>query len=160
MVVVLPEPFTPTTSNTKGFAVSVERLLRRQQDGGDRIGQRRDQRVDVVEFLARHFLAQLFEDLLRGVDAHVGGQQARFEFVEHLGVDLAAGHEVGEVIGEPRARTIDLRAHARDETLLGGWALLPSNDYLVKKRAARRPLLAIGTARELTAARVSPSWRL
>ena len=105
----------------EGFRGELERLLRRQQDGRDCIRQRRDQRVDVVEFSARHFSAQLFEDVLRGVDADVGGQQARFEFVEYFGVDLAAGHEVGKVIGEPRTRTVELRAHARDETLLGGW---------------------------------------
>ena len=73
MVVVLPEPFTPTTSSTKGFCVrDVERLLRRQQDRGDGVGERRDERVDVVQLLARHLLAQFFEDVLRGIDADVG----------------------------------------------------------------------------------------
>ena len=115
MVVVLPEPLTPTTSSTKGLAVELERLLRGQQDGGDGIGQRRDELVDVVELLARHFLAQLFEDVLRGLDADVGREQARLELVEHLGVDLAAGDEIGEVVREPGTRPVDLRAHAREE---------------------------------------------
>ena len=88
--------------------------------------QRGDERVDVVEFLARHLLAQFFEDVLRGVDADIGGQQPRFELVEHFGVDLATGHEVGEVIRKPRTRTIDLRAHARDEDLVlaGGFSAI------------------------------------
>ena len=37
-----------------------------------------------------------------GFDADVGGQQARFELVEDFGVDLAAGHQVREVVGQPR----------------------------------------------------------
>ena len=64
--------------------------------------------------LRAHLLAQLFEDVLRGVDADVRGQQARLEFIEHFGVDLAAGHQVREVVGKPRARPVDLRAHARE----------------------------------------------
>ena len=91
MVVVLPEPFTPTTSSTKGLCREMSSgFCDGQQDGGDGIRQRRDERVDVVELLARDLLAQLVEDVLRGLDADVGGEQARLELVENLGVDLAA----------------------------------------------------------------------
>ena len=68
--------------------------------------QRRDQRVDVVEFLARDLAAQFLEDVLRGLDADVGGQQARLELVEDFGIDLSTGHEVGEIVGQPRSRRL------------------------------------------------------
>jgi hypothetical protein len=95
----------------------VERLLRGKQDGGDGVSERGDERVDVLELGARHLLAQLFEDLRGGIDADVGREQTRLELVEDLRVDLPAGYEIREVVRQPRPRTIDLRAHAREEGL-------------------------------------------
>jgi hypothetical protein len=95
----------------------VQGLLRRQQDGGDRVGQRGDELVDVVQFLARHLFAQLFEDLRGGLDAHIGGQQARLQLVEHLGVDRAAGDQIREVVREPGSGPVQLGAQAREEGL-------------------------------------------
>ena len=57
--------------------------------------------------------------MLGGFDAHVGGQQPRFELVEDFGIDLAARHQVREVVGQPGAGAIDLRAHAREKAGLG-----------------------------------------
>jgi hypothetical protein len=46
--------------------------------------------VHVVEFLARDALAQILEDARGRLHAHVGGDEARLEVVQYLGIDLAA----------------------------------------------------------------------
>jgi hypothetical protein len=121
MVVVLPEPFTPTTSSTNGLCARCRAAAATAAGSRDGVGERGDQLVDVVEFLARDLLAQLVEDVLRGFDAHVRRQQTRLELVEDFGVDLAARHQVREVVGKPRAgRLILARMRAKKPVLAGG----------------------------------------
>ena len=103
-----------------------ERLVRRIDDERLRDGlqdlehgraQRGEQRVQVAEFLALHAAAQRAQDLLGGLDADVGGDQARLEFVEDVLVDLAAGQQVGEVVGEPGIAAVELGPHAGEPAL-------------------------------------------
>ena len=92
MVVVLPEPFTPTTRITKGCARrSIDQRLRAgREDLGDALAQRLDECVDVGELLARHALAQVAEDALRRLDADIRGDQARLELLQDGRIDLPA----------------------------------------------------------------------
>ena len=96
MVVVLPAPLTPTTRITKGRIgrIDHERPLDRAQDRDHRLAQRREQRIDVAEFLARDAPVQIAEDARGGLDADVGADQARLEIVEDLGIDLAARQDL------------------------------------------------------------------
>ena len=52
------------------------------------------------------------------LDADVGRDQACLELIEHRVVDLAAGDQVREVVGEPRVAAVQLGAHAREPALL------------------------------------------
>jgi len=98
--------------------VDLERSAHRADDVEQRLAQRVEQCVEVAEFLARHLAAQVVEDLLRGLDADVGTDQARLEFVEDGIVDLAARQQVGEVVGEPGIAAIELGAQPREEARL------------------------------------------
>ena len=122
IVVVLPAPLTPTTRIANGAALRsiVERLLRRPQDVQQRAAQRGEQRIEIVELLARDLATQLVEDALRGLDADVRGDQPRLELVEHRVVDAAAGQQVREVVGQPRIAAVELLAQALEQAGPGG----------------------------------------
>ena len=97
MVVVLPEPLTPTTRMTNGlrdWRSTTSGCRARRENFHDRLAQRGDQRVDVRQLLARHALAQPREDVLRGLDADVRRQQPRFELFERGGVDPPAAEQL------------------------------------------------------------------
>ena len=98
--------------------VDHERPADRRHDAEHGLAQRAEQRVEVAEFLARHLPAQAAQDLLRGLDADVGGDEPRLELVEHRVVDAAAGQQVGEVVGEPGVAAVQLRTQAGDEAAL------------------------------------------
>ncbi len=104
--------------NDIGLDVRVdgERLFHGLQDLEHGIVQGLEQRVHVVQFLARHALAQLLENSARGLGAHIGGDQAGLEFVEDVRIDLAAGQQFGEVGGEPGGTHVQLGAQALEKT--------------------------------------------
>ena len=72
-----------------------------------------EQRIHVVQLLARDALAQLLENPARGLGAHIGGDQARLEIIEDFRIDLAPRQQFGEIGGEPgRALSSTWRAGA------------------------------------------------
>ena len=70
--------------------VDDERPLDRREDVHHGLAERREQGVDIVELLARDAPAQLIENAPGRLHADIGGDEARFELVEDLGIDLAA----------------------------------------------------------------------
>ena len=102
--------------------VDLQWLRDRREDLEHRGTQRAEQGLQVAEFLALHALAQRAEDLLGRLDADVGRDQARLEFVEDLVVDLAARQQVGQVVGEPGVAAIELGPQAGDEAGLAAAA--------------------------------------
>ena len=84
MVVVLPEPLTPTTSTTNGFV----------RADGERLGDRRQHLLDLGgehrlhlvrrDGLAIAALADGGGDPRRDVDAEIGADQRLLDLVEHL----------------------------------------------------------------------------
>ena len=100
--VVFPEPFTPTTMITKGLIAGSITSGRWQGSRMlDQAGAKcRVQGVAVRKFAARHFGAQVLQDLLCRLDADIRADQARLEFVEQLSVDLPAGEQAAEPVDE------------------------------------------------------------
>ena len=95
-MVVLPEPFTPSTSTTCGFAArasgSPARLDARELLG-DRLAQHGAHRLGAaVRRLAPHAL----EQVLRRRDAEVGAEQQRLELVEQRPVEAALAEQAAE----------------------------------------------------------------
>ncbi len=82
--------------------------------------QRLEQRIDVVEFLARHPPAQVIENAARGLGAHVGGDQPGFEVVEDLGIDLAPRQQFLDVGGEPGGALVQFGAQALEKPAHAG----------------------------------------
>ncbi len=81
--------------------VDGERHFHGLQDVEHGLVQGLEQRIHVVQFLARHALAQLLENSARGLGAHVGGDQAGLQLIQDFRIDLASGQQFGEVGGEP-----------------------------------------------------------
>ncbi len=89
--------------------VDLQRLLHRAQQAGQLFLQRLVQRAAVGQLLARHALGQVLHDQGGGLDADVGGQQARLDVVEQVVVDFLAteeqaGHafaDAGAGLGQP-----------------------------------------------------------
>ena len=96
MVVVLPEPLTPTTRMTNGFrAPSIdERLGDRRQHLLD-FG--RDHRLHLVggDRLVVAALADRSGDPRRDLGAEIGAQQHVLDVLDHGAVELALGDEIG-----------------------------------------------------------------
>ena len=109
MVVVLPEPLTPTTRITNGRcgAVDHQRLRAGRENLDDAAAQRRDQRLDVGELLARHALAQLVQNVLLASHADVGGDQARLELLEDRRIDLPTAQQVRQIVAEPGIAAVE-----------------------------------------------------
>ena len=85
MVVVLPLPFTPTTSTTCGLRAGSMRERRRDrlQDLGDVVGEGRAHLL-VGHFLAEALLAELVDQAGRDADAEIGLDQRVLQLVERL----------------------------------------------------------------------------
>ena len=79
-----------------------------------------EQRIHVVQFLARHALAQLLENSACGLGAHVGGDQAGLELIQDFRIDLASGQQFGEVGGEPGGPYVQLGAQALEKSRTPG----------------------------------------
>ena len=127
MVVVLPEPLTPTTRITNGRCAASMRSGCAQ---GARISTMLARSAairarDVGELLARDARAQSVEDVLGRLDADVRAEQARLELLEDLRIDLAAAEQVGQIVGEPGVAAIEAAAQALEEAgpLVGGAGL-------------------------------------
>ena len=91
MVVVLPEPFTPTTMTTAGGSVT--------RGMGRSAASNTSSRCSAISCLiccgiahlfAVHALADALQNLGGGIDADIGGNQCIFHFFENIGVDLFA----------------------------------------------------------------------
>ncbi len=102
MVVVLPDPLTPTTRITCGRreGVDLQRFGHGREDLGDLLG---DNLADLrfseppLEPLARQPLAHLGG----GGRAEIGGDQRFFDLVERIVVQHRLGEQPGEVVAEP-----------------------------------------------------------
>ena len=96
MVVVLPEPLTPTTRMTNGLAPpGDERLRDRRKHLLDLGGEHRLHLVG-RDRLVVAALADRGRDPRRDVDAEIGADQHLLDLLEHGGIELALGHEVGD----------------------------------------------------------------
>ncbi len=118
IVVVLPVPFTPTTSTTAGAALSEN-----AEERADRISTRsclqpllylrgRSQLVTFVPFF------KVFEHERRRVDAHVGRYERLFKLIEKHLVDLLAEDQVPDLVRQvlsglckPVAETLEYAEH-------------------------------------------------
>ena len=60
---------------------------------------------------------QVADDALGRVDAHVGHDQQRLEFLEHVLVDFAARGKIGEVVSEPAVALVQAGPQTLDEAL-------------------------------------------
>ena len=118
MLVVLPEPLTPTISTTNGLVprVDLQRLLAGLEHLGQALAQRVEQRLDIVELVPRDAAIEICQDLAGGLDADIGGQQARLEILEHRGVDLAPAQQAAQVARDRGAAAIEARLEAGKET--------------------------------------------
>ena len=96
MVVVLPEPLTPTTRMTNGFAPSIASGLRDRREDLLHLG--RDHRLHLVgrDRLVVAAFADRGRDPRRDIDAEIGADQHLLDLVEHLRVELALDHEIGD----------------------------------------------------------------
>ena len=79
----------------------VERLLQRRQQVDQRLLQRGLQVGSFGQAFTPHLLLQGLEQGMGGIDADVGGDEDRLEFLEQLGVDLAAdAKQAGQLAAE------------------------------------------------------------
>src|SRR5687768_8494863 len=115
IVVVLPEPFTPTTRITYGF---FDRSTASGRSTGFRIASRASASADssarVRKLGALDLAVQVRQDDLRRVDPDVGGKQARLELLEQGGVDATPWQE----IRDPGCGAADARAQAHEKGIL------------------------------------------
>ena len=103
MVVVLPEPLTPTTRMTNGFRLAsiVERPCDRFERAGDFLGEDRLHRLR-LDSLVVAAAADRLADAGRGGEAEIGLDEDVLERVERIGVELALGEDVGDAAAERR----------------------------------------------------------
>src|ERR1700683_3378743 len=97
-----------------------ERPFHRLQNIDHGLAQGLEQRIDVVEFLAGNPAAQAVENAGRGLHAHIGGDEPRFQIIENLSIDLSARQQFRDVGGEPRGPHVQLGAQALEEAA-GAW---------------------------------------
>jgi hypothetical protein len=100
--------------------VDQQRSFDRRQDLDHRLAQGAEQRVHIVELLARHAAAQFIEDARRRFHPDIRRDQARFQVVEDLRIDLAAGQQFLDVRGEPCRTHVQLGAQALEEAADAG----------------------------------------
>ena len=114
MLVVLPEPLTPTTSTTNGLAPAfdLQRLLARREHLGQALAQRVEQRLDIVELVACDAAIEVSQDLAGGLDADIGAQQPCLQVLEHRGVDLATAQQAAQIARDRGAAAIEARLEA------------------------------------------------
>ena len=150
MVVVLPEPLTPTTRMMKGVLAVVDDEL---------FGDRRQHALDFAREDFAHFLgldvalvarlADRLGDARRGAHAKIGPQQHVFELLERQRVELALGENVGDALGD----------RLRGAREAAGQARPPGALYFLWRRLLRRLLLRrrlgrrFGRGRALAAAK-------
>ena len=94
MVVVLPEPFTPTTMMTAGG--SATRGMGRSEAcriSSKMLADEPFQFGGIAHQFAIHALADAVQNLLGGAHADVGTDQREFQFVEQIGIDFLGALE-------------------------------------------------------------------
>ena len=85
------------------------------------VAQRAEQGLDVAELLARDAAAQILQDACGRLHAHIGGDEARLEIVQDLGIDLASdGQQILDVGGEPRRAHVQLGAQSLEKAADAG----------------------------------------
>ena len=102
MVVVLPEPLTPTTRMTKGFAPSTSSGLRHRRQHLFDLGGKHRLHLVRRDLLVVSALRRSLRDARGDIDAEIGADQRFLEFIEHRRIELALGHEVGNGAAERR----------------------------------------------------------
>ena len=95
MVVVLPEPLTPTTRMTKGLAALDDKRLRHGREHLLDLGGQHGLHLVGRDRLVVAALAQRRGDAAGGLDAEIGADQHLLDFLEHGGIELALGHQIG-----------------------------------------------------------------
>ena len=108
-MVVFPAPFTPTTMITAGGCADLrQRALGGFQDFEQMLA---DQRFDfggIAQQMTLHALADALQNLGRGADADVGGDERVLELFEDIGVDfLAPADGVFQLLHQPGAGFLD-----------------------------------------------------
>ena len=134
MVVVLPEPLTPTTRMMKGV------LLSSTTSG---FGDRRQHALDFAREDFAHFLgldvalvarlADRLGDARRGAHAKISPQQHVFELLERQRVELALGENVGDALGDRLRGAREAAGQARPPG-----ALFLLRRLLLRRRLGRR----------------------
>ncbi len=115
----MPAPLTPASMITNGRAEpDDERTLER----AEQFDQRRFEQRLRIAFSAGGFppRGEVVQQMLRGGDAHVRGDERGLELVQRLGVELAAGEHAAKRTGELFARPRE----ARGEPFRPGAAVL------------------------------------
>ena len=78
--------------------------------------------IDVCELLAGETALQVFNDACRRFNTNICHNKLCFKLVENVFVDLAAGREVSEVVGQPAATAIEACTQLLYESL--AWFLI------------------------------------
>ena len=123
IVVVLPAPLMPTTRITNGLDARGSMISGRSTGARISTHRRRSAASSASRSpssLRATRLRRSLEDPLGRRHADVGGEQARLELVEDLGVDLAAGQQLGEVAGQERAAAAEARPQPPEEAAHAG----------------------------------------
>ena len=74
------------------------------------------QRLDVVELMARHAPVQVAQDVVRGLDTDVREQQPRLEVLEHRGVDLAPAQQSAQITRDGGAAAVEAGLETAQES--------------------------------------------
>ena len=89
MVVVLPEPLTPTTRMTAGGSATRGRgAFAGLEDFEQVLADEVLQLGGVAKLVALHALADALQDFVGGADADVGGDERVFQLIEQIGIDF------------------------------------------------------------------------
>ena len=121
IVVVLPEPLTPTTRITNGAACGRSRAaVRRPQDVHQELCSAASSASRSSSSLRATLRRRSSRMRSGGFDADVGGDQPRLQLVENRVVDAPARQQVREVVGQPRIAAIELLAQALEQAGPGG----------------------------------------
>ena len=121
MVVVLPEPFTPTTRMTNGFARRIDD--QRLCDGREHLldfGRQDRLHFGVAHLLVVAPFADRGRDARRDIHAEVGADQQFLQFLDRRGIELALRHEIGDRAADRGRGALQPAREALPPALFGG----------------------------------------
>ena len=123
MVVVLPLPFTPTTSTTKGlWAGSGIRGLATGSSSLAMDPARISRISSLADLLVEAVAAQLLHELRGGGRSEIGGDQQILELGQRLLVEAALDEDAGDALAEARGGTLETGGEPAEPTALLGHA--------------------------------------